>query len=150
MKQKNDPVVFYERFIDDNQNNEYRHHTIRVWIRTPNSNGETDLPGMCSDHYSFRYQTHKEKEIWKPSYGETLDLPSFCYSIRAKDFIPLMTVLKKMDRVQDKMQEKGVTFSLPIPGDDFYYRVALLKAIGAREIYWSKESRSYSSMGCFA
>jgi len=129
--------VYQDNYPDKPEISPYQRAEITVFFNS-------GIPSSCSNGlFRLTYQRNYEKENngmshWYGEYMENISDPRY---EKLKD---IADIFHKMEKYLLKLREKGLTLETS-RSDDFNWRIALLKKIGAYPIVWSKEHRNYIS-----
>ena len=127
-----------EQFVKSGE--QYDHLSINVFI------GESSVVGhgMAEEAFYLKYQRHTEMKDsrMQPThwYGEHLSMPGRPLSGELYDAYQLFL---RMERFQDALWKKDLALGINDRTCALQIRVALLKAVGAREIFYSRHRHQY-------
>jgi len=144
-KNQKKPEIFYQVYKDEYPDNPERSNYQKAEITVFISVG---IPSSVSNGlFRLTYQRNYEKETNSMShwYGETME------NIGDPRYDKLKTIseiFSKMEKYLLKLREKGLTLETSRQ-DDFNWRIALLKKIGAYPVEWNKDQRAYASYDYF-
>lgn len=135
------PTIFYREYADEYPNNPgsmgYQKAEITVFY-------SLDIPSSCSNGlFRLTYQRNYEESTQTVTnwYGEDMDHVSDPRADKLKD---IAGIFQKMEKYLDGLRKKGLSLDVS-RADDYHWRIALLKKIGAFPVEWNKEKHEYSS-----
>jgi hypothetical protein len=135
------PTIFYRECAAEYPNNPatmgYQKAEITVFY-------SCGIPSSCSNGlFRLSYQRNYEESTKTVSnwYGEDMDHVS---DPRADKIQDIAKIFMRMEKYLDNIRKKGLSLDVS-RSDDYHWRIALLKKIGAFPIEWNKEKHEYSS-----
>jgi hypothetical protein len=135
------PTIFYlasnDEYPSDPVKMGYQHAEITVFY-------SIGVPSSCSNGlFRLTYQRNYEENTKNVShwYGETMENISDPRYSTLKD---IAGIFGKMEKYLEKIKADGLTIDAT-RNDDYNWRIALLKKIGAFPVDWNKETHKYSS-----